>query len=563
MGGYLALYRKYRPNNFNDLVGQSGVSTIIKNEILNNKISHAYLFSGPRGTGKTSTAKIIAKMINCSNLGADGTPCEKCASCLNFNSSSDIVEIDAASNNGVDEIRDLRDKVNLVPTIGKYKIYIIDEVHMLTVQAFNALLKTLEEPPAHVVFILATTEFYKIPATVVSRCQKFQFLKFSDDEIVSRLSNISSLENIDVSKDILYEIARLADGGLRDAINMLDQLSSFGNGKINIDDLYKLNGVVSYVEISNLLKFVKDNNIVDIASFINEIDRSGKNIDRFINDLLIFLKDVLLYKNEFNLSDLGIKDKQEKIIEISKIFDLDEISNMIFSLNDLNNKLKKSVFSTVLLTVYFVKLSNDLNNNNLKIGNRVDNLTDMDVNNSAKETNNNFSISKNNIVSSITKFSDKLKKIRINNSFSTASKLNKDEFVKKWDTINQSSILDDFSSIAGIIDDVDVLVVGDNNVIFLTKYDSLLERIYNYVDDFERLLYLFFNKKYKIVFLANDEWIYEKNNYIKNIKSGKKYIYINEDENGDDNIDVNKKVETNDDIDKIVSILGEDIISYK
>ena len=169
MGGYLALYRKYRPNNFNDLVGQSGVSTIIKNEILNNKISHAYLFSGPRGTGKTSTAKIIAKMINCSNLGADGTPCEKCASCLNFNSSSDIVEIDAASNNGVDEIRDLRDKVNLVPTIGKYKIYIIDEVHMLTVQAFNALLKTLEEPPAHVVFILATTEFYKIPATVVTR----------------------------------------------------------------------------------------------------------------------------------------------------------------------------------------------------------------------------------------------------------------------------------------------------------------------------------------------------------------------------------------------------------
>ena len=563
MGGYLALYRKYRPNNFNDLVGQSGVSTIIKNEILNNKISHAYLFSGPRGTGKTSTAKIIAKMINCSNLGADGTPCEKCASCLNFNSSSDIVEIDAASNNGVDEIRDLRDKVNLVPTIGKYKIYIIDEVHMLTVQAFNALLKTLEEPPAHVVFILATTEFYKIPATVVSRCQKFQFLKFSDDEIVSRLSNISSLENIDVSKDILYEIARLADGGLRDAINMLDQLSSFGNDKINIDDLYKLNGVVSYVKISNLLKFVKNNNIVDIASFINEIDRSGKNIDRFINDLLIFLKDVLLYKNEFNLSDLGIKDKQEKIIEISKIFDLDEISNMIFSLNDLNNKLKKSVFSTVLLTVYFVKLSNDLNNKNLKIGNRVDNLTDMDVNNSAKETNNNFSISKNNIVSSITKFSDKLKKIRINNSFSTASKLNKDEFVKKWDTINQSSILDDFSSIAGIIDDIDILVVGDNNVIFLAKYDSLLERIYNYVDDFERLLYLFFNKKYKIVFLANDEWIYEKNNYIKNIKSGKKYIYINEDENGDDNIDVNKKVETNDDIDKIVSILGEDIISYK
>ena len=171
--GYLALYRKYRPSNLNDLVGQNNVTDVIRNEILNNRLSHAYLFSGPRGTGKTSTAKIIAKMINCANLGKDGIPCDKCESCLNFNSSSDIVEIDAASNNGVDEIRELRDKVNLVPSYGRYKVYIIDEVHMLTTQAFNALLKTLEEPPAHVIFILATTEFYKIPVTVVSRCQKF------------------------------------------------------------------------------------------------------------------------------------------------------------------------------------------------------------------------------------------------------------------------------------------------------------------------------------------------------------------------------------------------------
>ena len=160
---YLALYRKYRPISFDDFVGQVETSSIIKNEILNDKISHAYLFSGPRGTGKTSTAKIIARMINCSNLSEEGIPCGKCDSCLNFNSNSDVVEIDAASNNGVDEIRELRDKVNLVPTFGKYKIYIIDEVHMLTTQAFNALLKTLEEPPAHVIFILATTEFHKIP----------------------------------------------------------------------------------------------------------------------------------------------------------------------------------------------------------------------------------------------------------------------------------------------------------------------------------------------------------------------------------------------------------------
>ena len=188
---YLALYRKYRPSSFDDLVGQHEIATIIKNEILNDRISHAYLFSGPRGTGKTSTAKIIAKMINCHNLGIDGIPCGKCESCLNVNN-NDVVEIDAASNNGVDEIRELRDKVNLVPTYGKYKVYIIDEVHMLTTQAFNALLKTLEEPPKHAVFILATTEFYKIPATVVSRCQKFQFLKFNIDDIVDRLKKYVS-----------------------------------------------------------------------------------------------------------------------------------------------------------------------------------------------------------------------------------------------------------------------------------------------------------------------------------------------------------------------------------
>ncbi len=246
MVSYLALYRKYRPISFEDFVGQVEISNIIKNEILNDKISHAYLFSGPRGTGKTSTAKIIARMINCNNLNENGVPCGKCDSCLNFNNNSDVVEIDAASNNGVDEIRELRDKVNLVPTYGKYKIYIIDEVHMLTTQAFNALLKTLEEPPAHVIFILATTEFHKIPVTVVSRCQKFQFLKFSIDDIVVKLRQIASNESIAVDDDILLEIARLSDGGLRDAINMLDQLSSFKNDKLQVQDVYKLNVVISY-----------------------------------------------------------------------------------------------------------------------------------------------------------------------------------------------------------------------------------------------------------------------------------------------------------------------------
>ena len=255
---YLALYRKYRPIKFNDIYGQEEIVTVLKNAIMRNKVSHAYLFSGPRGTGKTTIAKIIARLVNCENP-IDGDACGKCYSCLNFLNSSDIVEIDAASNNGVDEIRELRDKINLVPTSSKYKVYIIDEVHMLTNQAFNALLKTLEEPPSHVIFILATTEPHKIPLTIASRCQKFRFSKISDDKIVDRLKEISKNENISISDDALFEIARISDGGMRDAINMLDQLVAFTNSKITLEDIYAVNGTVSYSNLFDLLKNIKDN----------------------------------------------------------------------------------------------------------------------------------------------------------------------------------------------------------------------------------------------------------------------------------------------------------------
>ena len=207
---YLALYRKYRPSFLAEMVGQNEVRKIISNSIKNNTISHAYLFSGPRGTGKTTTAKILAKMVNCEHL-VDDLPCEECASCKSINSNVDVIEIDAASNNGVDEIRDLREKANLVPGTCKYKVYIIDEVHMLTNQAFNALLKTLEEPPKHVLFILATTEYYKIPATIISRCQKFQFNKIEVVDIVKKLREIADKENISITDEALYEIAKISD----------------------------------------------------------------------------------------------------------------------------------------------------------------------------------------------------------------------------------------------------------------------------------------------------------------------------------------------------------------
>ena len=260
---YLALYRKYRPIDFDSVYGQEEVVTVIHNAIVNNKISHAYLFSGPRGTGKTTIAKIIARLVNCEHL-IDSKPCGKCYNCVNFNNSNDVVEIDAASNNGVDEIRELRDKINLVPSNSKYKVYIIDEVHMLTNQAFNALLKTLEEPPSHVIFILATTEPSKIPLTIASRCQKFRFSKISDDKIVDRLREIAKMENIEVTDDALYEIARISDGGMRDSINLLDQLVSYCNSKITVEDVYAVNGSVSYNDLFLLLNNILSNNSISI-----------------------------------------------------------------------------------------------------------------------------------------------------------------------------------------------------------------------------------------------------------------------------------------------------------
>ena len=225
---YLALYRKYRPTKFSDVVSQESILKILTNSIKEGKISHAYLFSGPRGTGKTTIAKLLAKTVNCLNLNDDLTTCGKCENCLDIlNNSSDIIEIDAASNNGVDEIRELKSKINLVPSKLKYKVYIIDEVHMLSISAFNALLKTLEEPPSHVIFILATTEFYKVPATIVSRCQCLSFTRIKTSSIEARLKEIANLEKIPITDEAIHEIAVYSDGGMRDALGMLDKISSY------------------------------------------------------------------------------------------------------------------------------------------------------------------------------------------------------------------------------------------------------------------------------------------------------------------------------------------------
>jgi len=356
---YLALYRKWRPSVFEDVVEQEHVVKTLKYSVSSGHIAHAYLFCGTRGTGKTTMAHILSRAINCLNP-QDGNPCNECEICRGIISGSilDVLEIDAASNNSVDNIREIRDEVVYAPSRAKYKVYIIDEVHMLSTGAFNALLKTLEEPPEHVVFILATTEPHKLPATILSRCQRFDFRRISIDSIVKRLNVIATANGVAIDNDALKLIARKSDGALRDAISILDQCMSSGSKSISYDEVLSLIGIVNESFMSDFVQAIKENNTGKILHLIDKLVMDGKDIAQFTSDLILYYRNLLMCKISEDPSDIidASKETIRQMKTLSNDMDREEIIYIIKELSQLESDFKWALHPRVLLEVSLVRI---------------------------------------------------------------------------------------------------------------------------------------------------------------------------------------------------------------
>lgn len=582
---YQALYRKYRPKTLDDVYGQDVIVKIIKNSILNNQINHAYLFAGPRGTGKTSIAKIFAKIINCEHP-KDCKPCGNCVSCTQENN-SDIIEIDAASNNGVDEIRELRNKVNLLPAYGKYKVYIIDEVHMLTQGAFNALLKTLEEPPAHVIFILATTDPHKVIETILSRCQRLDFKKISTEAIVENLTKIAEQEKINVDKEALIEIAKLSDGGMRDSVGMLDQARAYTEEKITINDIHDINGTLTENDLNQLLENIIDNKLDEILEKIDTYNDQGKNFMKLLEEFIDFVRNILLYKE----APKYFKERKQNIEIYEKIASKTSIKDL-FSIIETLNKYSfemKNNNSKLLFELAFIKIISDKNNiivekNEQKTKNSVKNIEESskviqkDIENVEKslknvenlqkkqtkneqstpsllektnETTQNFQTVKkvNNKLHSNLKH---IKEIRIDNTLAKFNKKELKNIIPALELLNDLLINPDYSQAASILLDGTLKAASEENLIFVYKTKRLSDLFNENLLILEETIAKILNKKYNLIATNLDEWEIIKNDFNNKLRP---FIYKEEQFNLED---IFKEDESEDNIQSMF----EGIIEY-
>ena len=370
--GYTALYRKFRPLNFSEMVGQEHITRTLKNQIIANRVGHAYLFNGGRGTGKTSAAKILARAINCLNP-KDGEPCNECEICKGAISGSltDIVEMDAASNNSVEDIRSIREEVNFLPTKAKYRVYIIDEVHMLSTGAFNALLKTLEEPPEHVKFILATTEPQKLPATILSRCQRFDFKKISNEDIIKRLEIVCKESNIEITKEAMQIIATLSEGAMRDALSILERCIQDGENQINEDKIKDLVGIPKMVFVHDIVEAIIQYDVDKALITVNKVLEDGKDISNLLWEIIKYVKDILLYKAT-NHVELYNEEEKQKVKEISEKVEKERLINLVYAFSELENEMKFSTQKSIIFQAGIIKLCSKLTVNHNSHNNDAD-----------------------------------------------------------------------------------------------------------------------------------------------------------------------------------------------
>ena len=369
---YTALYRRFRPMTFSEIVGQEHIITTLKNQVVADRVGHAYLFTGCRGCGKTTSAKVLARAINCLNP-KEGEPCNKCSICTAAidGSLTDIVEMDAASNNSVDDIRAIRDEVNFLPTIARYRVYIIDEVHMLSAGAFNALLKTLEEPPKHVKFILATTEQQKLPATILSRCQRFDFKRISEEEIVKNLEKVCTECKIEYSKGALDLIAELSEGAMRDALSILERCSQGEENNITEEKVKDLVGIPKLEYISGMCKAILEYNVDKSLEISNEIILEGKDLSNFLWEIIKYVKDLMIFKTTNNVSNIYSENDKKILKELSEIVNKDRLLNIIYKLSDLENELKWSSQKNIIFQVGIMRLCSK---ENITLEERITNI---------------------------------------------------------------------------------------------------------------------------------------------------------------------------------------------
>ena len=549
---YHALYRKYRPVDFNSVVGQDSIIKTLKNSIKNNNFSHAYMFFGPRGTGKTTVSKIFARNINCLN-SKDGIACEECSACkVSFSKDCvDIIEIDAASNNGVDEIRDLKNKISLVPSELKYKVYIIDEVHMLSIGAFNALLKTLEEPPEHAIFILATTDPQKVPETIISRCQCFSFKRISDKAIVDRLKYVCSSENIDVEEDVLENIALLSDGGLRDALGALDKLVSYTENKITMDDFNEVNGVISSKDMDVFLSDILSGNIPNVLTSIAKFNDSGKNLIQIMSQLINFSRDIVV--------NYYISNKEY-------IFSIDIVQNFVNILNEKMFDIKKSGNTKIYIEMLLLKFINDyvnlktevveknnfvkeinknvsfinnnevpvkeesINNDNVVENNKYDNNNVVEEKESMKDSNveisyNKEEITEENIDTKNPKIIniDDIMKVRVNNTLALANKNLLRLEMNNFEVLRDYSFDQEIGYVVCGILDGKLRAVSSDAIIISYEYASNVKQNLYIIDKIEDVYNKITNSNKKIAIISDDYWEKVKQEYINNLRNGIKY----------------------------------------